>query len=170
MRRMSLPFALLGLSLTGCAMQGNLQSGTEDPCATLKNIVDDYPTGFSNFRKSSSNFNSLTIYGAKEELIRGHCEVWAWGNGDSAYVCTVGAPDPDVAVVRYEQAVEKVAGCLGQQWLPEERVRQRNGEEAGMATVFQQQGKRSPSVSVHRVKDRSSQSVYLYIGTPGRKL
>lgn len=170
MRRMPLTLALLGLSLTGCAMQENLQSGTDDPCATMKNIVTDYPNGFSDFRKGGSNFNSLTIYSAKAELIRGHCEVWAWGNGDSAYVCTVGAPDPDVAGVRYEQAVEKVAGCLGSQWEPEEKTRERNNEAAGKATVFQQKGGRSPSVSVHRVENRANQSIYLYIGSPGRRL
>ena len=170
MPRLPLPFALLAFSLTGCAFQENLQSGTDDPCATMQNIVADYQTGFSEYRQSASNFRSLTIYRAKEELIRGHCEIWAWGAGDSAYVCTVGAPDPDVARSRYQQAVEKVSGCLGREWLPEERVRERNGEAAGVVTVFQQEGGESPSVSVHRVEDRSSQSIYLYIGSPGRKL
>lgn len=170
MPRLPLTFALLGLSLTGCALQQNFQSGTDDPCATMQNIVTDYPSGFSEFRKSGSNFNSLTIYGAKKELIRGHCEVWAWGNGDSAYVCTVGAPNPDVALSRYEQAVEKVAGCLGPQWEPQEKIRERNDEAAGMATVFQQKGGGAPSVSVHRVENRANQSIYLYIGSPGRRL
>lgn len=170
MLRLPLTLALLGLSLTGCAVQENLRSGTDDPCTSMKNIVADYPNGFAEFRRSGTNFKSVTIYRAREELIKGHCEVWAWGNGDSAYVCTVGAPNPEVAESRYEQAVEQVAGCLGQRWVPEERVRERNGAAAGMATVFRQQGERSPSVSVHRVEDRSRQSVYLYIGSPGRKL
>jgi len=172
MRR--LPFSLtllaLSLSLGGCAFQETIQSGTDDPCATMQNIVTDYPTGFSDFRKSGSNFRSLTIYRAKEELIRGHCEIWAWGDGDSAYVCSIGAPDPEVARARYSQTVEKISGCLGPEWQPEEKVRERNGEAAGMATVFLQKGGQSPAVSVHRIEERSSQSIYLYIGSPGRKL
>ncbi|MFN2360000.1 MAG: hypothetical protein ABR522_02820 [Marinobacter sp.] len=170
MIRLPLPFALAALSLSGCAFQDNLESGTDDPCATLQNIVADYPTGFSDFRKGGSNFRSLTIYRAKEELIRGHCEVWAWGNGDSAYVCTAGAPDLDVASWRYNQAVAKVSECLGPEWVSEEKPREKDGEAVGVASVFQHEGKRSPVVSVHRVEDRSSQSVYLYIGSSGRKL
>lgn len=170
MTRLSLSLTLSALALTGCTVQDTIQSGTDDPCATLQNIVADYPTEFAAFRKGGSNFRSLTIYQAKEELIRGHCEVWAWGNGDSAYVCTVGAPNLDVANSRYNQAVGKVSGCLGPEWGPEEQVREREGEAAGMATRFRHEGKRSPVVSVHRVEDRSSQSVYLYIGSSGRKL
>ncbi|WP_228260747.1 hypothetical protein [Marinobacter orientalis] len=151
-------------------MQDKIQSGTDDPCATLQNIVADYPTEFAAFRKGGSNFRSLTIYQAREELIRGHCEVWAWGNGDSAYVCTVGAPNLDVANARYSQAVEKVSGCLGPEWTSGEKARERNGEDAGMATLFQHEDRKSPVVSVHRVEDRSSQSVYLYIGSSGRRL
>lgn len=170
MTRLPLSLAVVTLFLTGCAFQEKLQSGTDDPCATLQNIVADYPAGFAAFRKNGANFRSLTIYRAKEELIRGHCEVWAWGNGDSAYVCTIGAPDLDVAQSRYTQSAEKVSGCLGPEWVSEEKARERKGEAAGMATLFQREGKSSPVVSVHRVEDRLSQSVYLYIGSPGRKL
>lgn len=170
MTRLPLSLALVSLAVTGCAFQDNIQSGTDDPCATLQNIVADYPTEFEAFRKGGTNFRSLTIYRANEELIRGHCEVWAWGNGDSAYVCTVGAPDLDVANARYHQAVEKVKGCLGPEWQSEEKERERDGEAAGTVTLFQHEGKNPPVVSVHRVEDRSSQSVYLYIGSSGRKL
>ena len=170
MIRLPLSLTLVALSLTGCAFQNSLQSGTDDPCATLKGIVADYPAEFAAFRKGGTNFRSLTIYRAKEELIRGHCEVWAWGNGDSAYVCTVGAPDLDVANSRYNQTVAKVSDCMGPEWTSEEKARERDGKAAGMATLFKREDRESPVVSVHRVEDRSSQSVYLYIGSSGRKL
>lgn len=170
MPRLHLAFVFLGFSLTGCAIQENVTANVDDPCASLQDIVADYPEAFSDFRKGGSNFRSMTIYRTNEELIRGHCEIWAWGNGDSAYVCTSGVPNSNVADLRYKQAVTKVAGCLGQQWLPEERVRERDGEAAGMVTVFQKQDGESPSISVHRVEDRSSHSIYLYIGRPGRKI
>lgn len=168
MIRLPLSIALVALSMTGCAFQEQIQSGTDDPCATLQDVVADYPSEFASFRKGGSNFRSLTIYRAKEELIRGHCEIWAWGNGDSAYVCTVGAPDPEVANSRYSQAVEKVSGCLGPEWVAQEKARERNGEAAGVATRFQQQSDQTPVVSVHNVDDRGRHSVYLYIGTPSR--
>ena len=160
--------AFLAFSLTGCAFQESLRSGTDDPCSTLKDIVADYPTEFSAFRKGRSDFQSVTIYRAKEELIKGHCEVWAWGNADSAYVCTAGAPDPEVANARYTQAVERVSGCLGQEWVSEESDRERDGEAAGVVTRFRHQGDEMPVVSVHNVEDRWRRSVYLYIGSPAR--
>ncbi|MDX1559737.1 MAG: hypothetical protein R3193_12560 [Marinobacter sp.] len=164
----TIPAALLALSLSGCAFQETLKSGTDDPCATLKTIVEDYPAEFASFRKGGSDYSSVTIYQAKEELIRGHCEVWAWGNADSAYVCTVGAPDPEVATARYIQAVEQVSGCLGPEWTTEEAVRERDGQADGLVTRFRHQDTSSPVVSVHNVDDRWRRSVYLYIGTPAR--
>lgn len=168
MTRLTVPLAFLAFSLTGCAFQETLKSDTENPCASLKNIVADYPTGFDSYRKGRSDFSAVTIYRAKEELIRGHCEVWAWGNADSAYVCTVGAPDPEVAVTRYNQAVEQVASCLGPTWVSSEVARERDGEAAGVATRFRSQDAQTPVVSVHNVEDRWRRSVYLYIGSPAR--
>lgn len=165
---LTIPFALLAFSLSGCAFQDTLKSGTDNPCATLKSIVADYPTEFSAYRKGGTDFRSVTIYRAKEELIKGHCEVWAWGNADSAYVCTVSAPDPEVAVARYDQAVEQVSRCLGPEWALEEGARERDGEAAGVVTRFKAQDTDMPVVSVHNVEDRWRKSVYLYIGSPAR--
>lgn len=166
--QVTIPMALLALSLSGCAFQETLESGTENPCATLKTIVEDYPSEFASFRKGGSDYRSVTIYRAKEELIRGHCEVWAWGNADSAYVCTVGAPDPEVATARYVQAVEQVSGCLGPEWTSGEGIRERDGRPDGLVTRFSHQDASRPVVSVHNVEDRSRRSVYLYIGSPAR--
>lgn len=167
---LTIPFALLAFSLSGCAFQETLKSGTENPCATLKDIVADYPTEFSAYRKGGTDFNTVTIYRAKEELIKGHCEVWAWGNADSAYVCTAGAPDPEVAATRYNQAVEQVSTCLGPRWAAEEEARERDGEAAGMVSRFRSPDAAMPVVSVHNVEDRWRRSVYLYIGSPARAL
>ena len=76
---------LTGTAMAGCSSFQPVTSGTTAPCVTLQNIVADYPNDFSHFRGSSSNFSSVTIYRAKEQLIKGYCEIWAWGNGDSAY-------------------------------------------------------------------------------------
>lgn len=168
--RLTVPLAFMAFSLTGCAFQETLKSGTENPCATLKNILADYPAEFSAYRKGGTDFSTVTIYRAKEELIKGHCEIWAWGNADSAYVCTVGAPDPEVAVTRYDQAVEQVSSCLGPEWVLEEGARERDGEAAGVVTRLRSQDAGMPVVSVHHVEDRWRRSVYLYIGSPARAL
>ncbi|WP_421911901.1 hypothetical protein [Marinobacter sp.] len=166
--RLTLPITLLAFSLGGCALQETLQSGTDDSCATLKGIVADYPSEFAAFRKSGSDYSAVTIYRAKEELIRGHCEVWAWGNADSAYVCTAGAPDPEVASTRYTQAVAQVSSCLGPEWTLKEGARERDGQTDGVATRFSHQGDAMPVVSIHNIEDRWRRSVYLYIGSPAR--
>lgn len=166
--QVTVSIALLTLSLSACTFQQTLESGTDNPCATLKEIVADYPAEFATFRNGGSNFRSVTIYQAKEELIKGHCEVWAWGNADSAYVCTVGAPDPEVATTRYTNAVEQVSSCIGPEWVSEEEGREIDGNEAGVVTHFRHQSKGMPLVSVHNVDDRWRRSVYLYIGSPAR--
>ncbi len=131
-------------------------------------VLVDSSTEFASFRRGRSDFSSVTIYRAKEELIKGHCEIWAWGNADSAYVCTVGAPDPKVATARYIQAVEQVSSCLGAEWSFEEDARKRDGQTDGIATRFRHPDSTKPVVSVHNIEDHLRRSVYLYIGSPAR--
>ncbi|MET4027086.1 hypothetical protein ABIE59_002621 [Marinobacter sp. MBR-99] len=159
---------LASAALAGCSNFQPLSSGTEDPCATLHNIVTDYPTGFADYRGSSSNFNSVTIYRAKEQLIKGHCEIWAWGNGDSAYTCTVSAPDKAVAETLHARAANELSECLGPEWQSEQGVRERDGQPAGEVTRFTSGQASAPAVSLHRVEDHRRHSVYLYIGTGAR--
>ena len=163
-----LAVALSATVISGCSQFGKITSGTDDPCATLQDIVADYPQGFADFRGSSSNYNLVTLYQARQQLIKGHCEIWAWGNGDSAYTCTVGAPNQDVASALYTEASNRLTQCLTSDWQPRESLRDRDGRPAGEVTRYQREGKPGPVVSLHRVEDRARHSVYLYIGTPGR--
>lgn len=160
--------ALSATVISGCSQFGKITSGTDDPCATLQGIVADYPQGFADFRGSSSSYRLVTLYEARQPLIKGHCEIWAWGNGDSAYTCTVGAPNADVAAELYAEANNRLAQCIGGEWLAQETTRDRDGRAAGEVTRYQRAGNQGAAVSVHRVQDRSRHSVYLYIGTPGR--
>ncbi|WP_291831025.1 hypothetical protein [Marinobacter sp.] len=159
---------LTSAALAGCSSLQSVTSGTDDPCATLQDIVADYPTGFADFRGSSSNFTSVTIYRAKEQLIKGHCEIWAWGNGDSAYTCTVSAPDRAVAETLHARAATELAECLGSNWQAEKSVRERDGKPAGERIQFTSGEAKAPSVALHRVEDHRRHSVYLYIGTGAR--
>lgn len=154
--------------LSGCSNIGPIKSGTENPCATLQSIVQDYSTGFENFRGTGSSFNMVTLYRAKEQLIKGHCEIWAWGNGDAAYTCTVGAPNQEVATSMYQQANSQLSECLGGNWQGAASGRERDGRPAGEVTRYQSNTDAGPAVSLHRVQDRAQHSVYLYIGAQGR--
>jgi len=159
---------MMGLSLAGCSFQDTLSLGVEDPCASLKGIVADYPSGFEQYRGSPNGFSSVTVYNAKEELIRGHCEVWSWANDDSAYVCSGNTPNNEVAITRYNTAVDWMGQCLGDSWTSQEGERTRDGENAGMVTRFRSTETGKPNVSVHRVAFRGDSAVYVYVGTPSR--
>lgn len=167
-RRPMLALAASLALLSGCSSFGPVTSGTDDPCATLQSVVADYTTGFDAYRGNGSSYAMVTLYRAKEQLIKGHCEIWEWGNGDAAYTCTVGAPNQEVATATYEQANNQLSACLGENWQGTEAGRERDGRPAGEVTRYQNSGKAGPAVSLHRVQDRSQHSVYLYIGTPGR--
>lgn len=162
----TLALAVTALSLAGCSWQNTLTGGTENPCASVHEIVADYPTGFASYRRGGDNFRAVTIYRAREELIKGHCEIWAWGTTDSAYVCTVSAPDSEVASERYTRAAGQLSGCLGPEWRSEEQPRQRDGEAAGLVRRYSKDGDHVPAVSLHNVRDGRSHSLYLYIGSP----
>ncbi|HET8801134.1 MAG TPA: hypothetical protein VFN01_08115 [Marinobacter sp.] len=171
MKRTRLPIIALASSLVlaGCSNLGNLTSVTDDPCQTLQSVVADYSSGFESYRGSGSSYRLVTIYRAKEELVRGHCEIWAWGDKESAYTCTVGTPNREVSQIRFAQAEEKMTRCLGTAWSTETAIRERDGKPAGEVVRFRNSGGNSPIVSLHRVDDSNRQSVYLYIGSAGRE-
>lgn len=160
---------LASSAIAGCSSFQPVTSGSKDPCATLQSIVADYPTNFSSFRGSSSNFSSVTIYRAKEQLIKGHCEIWAWGKGDSAYTCTVSAPDKSVAETLQARAANQLSECLGPDWQTEKSVRERDGKTAGERVDFTTERVGLPSVSLHRVENIRRHSVYLFIGSSNRE-
>lgn len=130
----------LGLATTcligGCASQHNVTTGTDDVCGTMDALIADYPNGFANFRERGDNFLLGTVYQAKVELIDGHCQVWSWGQGDAAYLCSVTNPSLDIAKTRHERALASVRSCLGQDWQEEGDWRQREGETDGYASRF----------------------------------
>lgn len=159
---------LAGLSMTGCAFQDTLSLGVDDPCASLQGIIADYPSGFDQYRGSPNGFRSVTVYNAKEQLIRGHCEIWSWANDDSAYVCSGNTPNDEVASARYTSSVSWMEQCLSDRWTSTESERTRDGEKAGMVTRFRTSEAGQPNVSVHQVAFRGDSAVYVYVGTPSR--
>ncbi|MDX1558708.1 MAG: hypothetical protein R3193_07375 [Marinobacter sp.] len=165
---MTIASVMVGVSLAGCSFQDTVSVGVEDPCASLKGIVADYPSRFEQYRGSASSLRSVTVYNAKVQLIRGNCEIWSWANNDSAYVCSGKARNDEIATTRYNTAVNWMGECLGNSWTSEEGERIRDGENAGMVTRFSTSEAGTPNVSIHRVAFRGDSAVYVYVGTPSR--
>lgn len=158
-----------GLVLSGCASDGKLTAGTDDPCATLRAVIDDYPTGFESFRGKRNDFTAITVFAAREELVKGHCEIWAWSDGDSAYVCSANTPEAEIADQRYQNSLKVVKECLGSSWQEETLTRERDGQYLGVATRFSSEAHAGMVISVQNILPpgsyRSLRSNYLYIGS-----
>ncbi len=167
-----LPMALASIVVTGCATSSPPPKLTADPCTDLKEVVADYPNRFENLRGSRSDYTTMTLYRAKKDIVKGHCEIWEWADGETAYVCSLNAPSEPVAHQRYDQVNQFVASCLGQAWQPETSDRVRDGGIAGVVTRYRNTGHRDFVISVHNVSipgaPRVPRTNYVYIGSSGR--
>ena len=167
------PLSLLTLSVIvlGCTNAQPLSTQAElaDACATVQTTMNSYPDGFKALRGKASNFNMVTLYRAKAEVVDGHCQIWEWANGSSAYVCSEQSRNTEVAQQRQQTAVERMSACLGDDWTMTTEGRDIDGTPAGFATRFQHNADNAPIVSIHIVEDSKGPgtrySNYLYIGS-----
>ncbi len=166
----SLALALVVSVLTGCvAHNPSPQAGTSDPCATLHAIIADYPNGFVSLRGKADHFASGTVYRATSELIAGHCQIWSWGQGDSAYLCAVTNPSLAIAKHRHQQALQTLQACLGEHWQEQGDWRERDGQTDGYASRFTASG--SPAtISLETTIQTGGPGQhftnFLYVGNP----
>ncbi|MFL1485611.1 hypothetical protein [Marinobacter sp. LN3S78] len=156
--------------VTGCANRdASLSQGVDDPCATVQGLIAEYPEGFPSYRGKANNTRNITTYRAKKDLVAGHCEIWQWGNGDTAYSCSAAAPSIDIARDRYLKSVNYLMQCLGPDWSTVEMTRDRDGETDGQLTRFTSGEHPDLSVSVHLIDEKRgpkhSYTNYLYLGT-----
>ncbi|MBW4936306.1 hypothetical protein [Marinobacter sp. F4206] len=158
--------------LSGCASDSRLSLGVSDPCESLQAIIADFDTGFSSYRGARNDFDSFTLFRAKEELVKGHCEVWLWAGGDSAYVCSANTPVEEVAEQRYQNSLAFVEECVGSAWQQETVTRERDGNYLGLATRFTSPNEPRLVISVQNITPpgsyRNLRSNYLFIGAAGR--
>ncbi|MDI9244257.1 hypothetical protein [Marinobacter sp. CHS3-4] len=162
----------LAFTLSACATDSSLSLGVEDTCGSLKSIVADYDSGFEAYRGAGSNYRAIAVYRAKTELVRGHCEIWAWAQGDHAYVCSANAPSAEVAQVRYDKSLSFLQQCLSDGWEQTAVGKSKNGEPTGVATRFTSNANPGLVVSVQKLiapnAYRTIHSNYLFIGTAER--
>ena len=166
------PLSLTAFLVAGCSGLTSEPQLTADPCADLHALIAEYPNRFADLRGSRSDFRSVTLYRTKMDIVKGHCEVWEWAGGDSAYVCSVNAPDAEVAEQRYDRTVDYVGNCLGADWKEEASDRVRDGQVAGVVTRYRNPDYGSLVISVHNVSiagaARALRSNYLCIGGADR--
>ncbi|MDK9558136.1 hypothetical protein QQF73_10935 [Marinobacter sp. M216] len=165
-------YVAVSLGMTGCASDSRLSLGVSDPCESLQSIIADFDNGFASYRGARNDFDSFTLFRAREELVKGHCEVWLWAGGDSAYVCSANTPVEEVAEQRYQNSLAFVEECVGSDWQKETVTRERDGNYLGLATRFTSASKPGLVISVQNITPpgsyRNLRSNYLYIGTAGR--
>ena len=157
-------------AVAGCASRdASLTAGVEDPCATVQGLITEYPEGFPSYRGKATNVRNITTYRAKEDLVAGHCEIWQWGSGDTAYSCSATAPSIDIARDRYLKSVNYLMQCLGPDWSTVEMTRDRDGEADGQLTRFTSDEHPGLSVSAHLIDEKRGPTRrytnYLYLGT-----
>lgn len=163
--------SVISFSIAGCSSMQQLTAGTDDVCGSMHQLIADYDNGFANFRGKGTTLPISTVYDAKVELVDGHCQIWNWGRGDSAYLCSATNSSLDVAKQRHEKSLETVRSCLGSDWQEEGEWRERNDETDGYASRFRSTGSNA-LVSVQTTVQTSGPgrrfTNFLYIGSEGR--
>lgn len=169
---MSSVVCTLVLGMSGCASDSRLSVGVAEPCDSLKAIIAGFDSGFEAYRGARNDFDSVTVFRAREELVKGHCEVWLWAGGDTAYVCSANTPADEVAEQRYTSTRNFVESCLGGDWRQETLARERDGKYLGEDTRFTTAAKPGLVISVQNITPpgsyRNLRSNYLFIGTTKR--
>lgn len=159
--------------LAGCASRdANLTVGVDDPCYTVQHLVSEYPDGFPSYRGKANNTRAITTYRATEDLVTGRCEIWQWGNDDTAYTCSANAGSLEQAQDRYLKTVTFLMQCLGPDWTTVEMSRDRDGKTDGQLTRFTSADYPQLSVSAHLLDEKRGPSRnytnYLYLGSAAR--
>lgn len=159
--------------MTGCASRDSgVTVGVDDPCYTVQHLVSEYPDGFPSYRGKANNNRAITTYRATEDLVAGQCEIWQWGDGDTAYTCSASADSLDQARDRYLKSVTFLMQCLGPDWSTVEMTRDRDGKTDGQLTRFTATEYPQLSVSAHLIDEKRGPgrvySNYLYLGSAAR--
>jgi len=160
--------------LAGCASPDvTLSTGVESPCGTVKDLIAEYPEGFPSYRGKANNSRMVTTFRATEQLIEGHCEIWQWGAGDTAYICTAEAPSHENAIERYDNTNNFLQQCLGPDWSRAEMARNRDGEPDGQLTRFTSDQHPGLSISAHLISGKrgpqQSETNYFYLGAASQE-
>lgn len=130
-------FILVTCCLGACASDAPKPAPTEDPCATIGQILESHKTQFAAIRGEKRSYNRINIWSSPLQLVGKGCEIWGWQGGKYNYVCNYTAPDEATARELYQSAAEKINTCAGPEWQQKEGSTQQQG---GRQTLWQKQG------------------------------
>ena len=122
-------------------------------CEQIQNLVSAHPNQFNEYKISLSPQRRGNVWTAKEVFPGAHnCQVWEWSTGLNNYVCQWKSENGEnEAKTAFQDGVNIVKNCLGNEWTEKTSNTQSGGESA----LFSKQGG-ATVVSVRYFKENRS--------------
>ena len=111
---------LLALLSVSCAEAPKQQEvlPEQDACNRLKGLIAAHANHFQKYKKNFTrqrNLNSWSVVKVFPDAQE--CKVWEWSSGLNNYICNWKSREGEAgARSDYQQAVTKIANCLGSEW------------------------------------------------------
>ena len=133
-------------------------------CLTIKQLLAEYESRYKDIRHAKRDYNNITIWQTPIQLIENRCEIWEWSQGKIRYMCSLVLPNESSARLVYDDAKERVAGCLSDKWTISEQERKL---AQGHKAIFSNRDHRA-IVSLHVIKSdtlfKEEWNTYLFVG------
>ncbi len=144
----------LSILFTACADQETQKNNEAivnmSSCEKIQALIGAHKDQFKQIRYARQTTNRMDIWRTRYHLIGDRCQIWDWGSGNTDYVCSLIAPEQELAEQRYEKAKQTTRECLDSSWQLTEQAR-KVGQ--GSKAVYAQQGNNTV-VATHVVKIR----------------
>ncbi len=139
-------------------------------CEKVRALINAHPNKFEKLRTNPKPSNKITIWDARYHLVGKNCQVWGWGQGKTDYMCSLTAPNQQIAMDNYNRAKSATQACLGNDWQLQEMPR-KLGE--GVKAVFSHPGSETV-VAVHAVETNGLRNdewtAYFFVGDASDEL
>ena len=156
--------------LSACVNQNtiaqNKSSPVTNPCTKISLLVKAYDTGFEQVKLTRIKASVTNTWKAKYNIIGENCHIWTLGNSQTTYSCNISTDDKVMAETYYQNALQTIQQCLGDEWQMTEQPRKSDNGRISTFTSSSSQ----VSLSTHIVPLDSLFSekwtIYYYIGSP----
>ncbi|PJE80840.1 hypothetical protein CI610_00183 [invertebrate metagenome] len=144
--------SLMLVILTGCVTShteiADITPATVNTdCPATRQIFTSSLNNFQDIREKPHYYNKATRWRAKQQLIKGQCEIWQWSDHYS-YVCSKVLPSEQAAKELYQTAQQGLQQCMpssAQGWTADSQPLKENN---GNKTNYQYNGKTMGSLTV----------------------
>jgi len=154
----------------GCStQQTDVENNNIETCTSINTLINSHRNQFAAIRHSPRPYKSLTVWQTNYEVIKNHCEIWGWGQGNYNYVCSIIAPNQEVAQSHYDDSIKRIQSCLSDNWTADNwtTTEQPRKIGEGVRTRFLKKDK-TTAISVHLVKTpglfKSEWTTYASVG------